>query len=40
VVEVGTVRRHIGLPTSMVSLVPAKARLDEHMLVVEMRNPS
>ena len=40
VVEVGTVRRHIGLPTSMVNLMPVKARLDNHMLVVEMRNPS
>lgn len=37
VVEVGTVRRHIGLPTSMLSLQPVKARLSERMLVVEMQ---
>src|SRR5579871_2546495 len=39
VVEIGTLRRHIGLPTSMAGLVPVKARLDQHVLVVEMRNP-
>lgn len=38
VVEVGTYRRHIGLPTSMASLVPAKARLEHDMLVIEMRS--
>jgi arsenite-transporting ATPase len=37
VVEVGTVRRHVGLPTSMASLVPARARLEEGTLVVEMK---
>ncbi len=36
VVEVGTVRRHIGLPNSMTGLVPVRARLDEGMLVVEL----
>jgi arsenite-transporting ATPase len=40
VVEIGTLRRHIGLPTSMAALMPVKARLDQNMLVVEMRNPS
>ncbi len=36
VIEVGTIRRHVGLPTTMASLMPAKARLHERMLVVEM----
>jgi len=40
VVEVGTLRRHVGLPTSMAGLVPVKARLEQDMLVVEMRNPT
>jgi arsenite-transporting ATPase len=38
VVEVGTLRRHIGLPTTMTHLTPSGARLDGTMLVVEMRN--
>ncbi|MGC8794616.1 MAG: ArsA family ATPase [Bryobacteraceae bacterium] len=37
VVEVGTVRRHIGLPTSMAALAPARARLDNGVLTVELR---
>jgi arsenite-transporting ATPase len=37
VVEVGTVRRHIGLPSSMAMLSPVRARLDEGVLVVELR---
>lgn len=37
VVEIGTTRRHIGLPTTMASLSPVKASLTERMLVVEMR---
>src|SRR6266702_2404159 len=37
VVEVGTLRRHIGLPTSMASLSPYKARLENKILTVEMR---
>ena len=37
VVEVGTLRRHIGLPTSMAALQPSKARLAGGKLVVEMR---
>jgi arsenite-transporting ATPase len=38
VVEIGTLRRHIGLPTSMAALNPVKARREERMLVVEMRS--
>ncbi len=38
IVEVGTLRRHIGLPTTMAALVPVKARMEHDMLVVEMRN--
>jgi len=37
VVEVGTVRRHIGLPSSMAGLSPVRARLDAGMLVVELQ---
>ena len=37
VVEIGTLRRHIGLPTSMASLMPVRARFESRMLVVEMR---
>ena len=37
VVEVGTLRRHIGLPRSMTALVPAKARLEHRVLTVELR---
>jgi arsenite-transporting ATPase len=37
VVEVGTLRRHIGLPTSMAALSPARARLENKTLTVEMR---
>jgi arsenite-transporting ATPase len=37
VVEVGTLRRHIGLPTSMASLEPSRARLERGKLVVELR---
>lgn len=37
VVTVGTVRRHIGLPTSMAGLTPVRARLDGGTLVVEMK---
>ena len=40
VVEIGTLRRHIGLPTSMSHLQPGRARLEQDVLVVEMRNPS
>src|SRR6195256_2697837 len=37
VVEIGTLRRHIGLPTSMASLSPSKARLENKILTVEMK---
>jgi arsenite-transporting ATPase len=36
VIEVGTVRRHVGLPASMGGLTPVRARLDEGTLVVEL----
>jgi arsenite-transporting ATPase len=38
VVEIGTLRRHIGLPTSMSALIPASARMDGTMLIIEMRS--
>ena len=37
VIEIGTIRRHVGLPTTMASLTPVKARLFGRKLVVEMR---
>jgi arsenite-transporting ATPase len=37
VVQVGTVRRHIGLPSSMSGLSPVRARLEEGLLVVELQ---
>jgi arsenite-transporting ATPase len=37
VVEVGTLRRHIGLPTSMAALEPSRARLLNRRLIVEMK---
>ncbi len=37
VVQVGTLRRHIGLPTSMARLEPARARLQEGILTIEMK---
>ncbi len=37
VVQIGTLRRHIGLPTSMAALTPAHARLENKVLTVEMR---
>jgi arsenite-transporting ATPase len=37
VVEIGTIRRHVGLPTTMSALMPGKARLNERTLVIEMR---
>jgi arsenite-transporting ATPase len=36
VVEIGTIRRHIGLPTTMTALQPSRARLDGRKLIVEM----
>jgi arsenite-transporting ATPase len=37
VVEIGTLRRHIGLPISMAGLTPARATLLNKMLTVEMK---
>ena len=37
VIEIGTIRRHVGLPTTMARLSPVKARLSGRKLVVEMR---
>ena len=37
VVEIGTLRRHIGLPTSMAGLAPTRARLENRILTVEMK---
>ena len=40
VVEIGTLRRHIGLPRSMAALVPSRAKLDNRILRVEMKETS
>ena len=40
VVEIGTFRRHIGLPRSMAGLLPARARLESQVLTVEMKEGS
>ena len=37
VVEIGTLRRHIGLPTSMAALSPGKAKLENRVLTVELK---
>ena len=37
VVEVGTLRRHIGLPTSMAALSPGRAKLENKVLTIEMK---
>jgi len=37
VVQIGTFRRHIGLPRSMAALTPSRARLESKVLTVEMR---
>ncbi len=37
VIEIGTIRRHVGLPNSMTDLAPAGARLEGGTLVVELR---
>jgi arsenite-transporting ATPase len=37
VIEIGTFRRHVGLPTSMAALQPARARLADRRLIIEMR---
>jgi len=40
VVEIGTLRRHIGLPRSMAELQPARATLEHRVLTVEMKEAS
>lgn len=40
VVEIGTLRRHIGLPTSMARLVPTRATLEEGTLSVRLEAQS
>src|SRR5262245_54708312 len=37
VVQIGTLRRHVGLPTSMAGLSPGRAKLDNKILTVEMK---
>jgi arsenite/tail-anchored protein-transporting ATPase len=37
VVEIGTLRRHVGLPRSMATLVPVRARLENRVLTVDMK---
>lgn len=37
VVEIGTLRRHIGLPSAMASLSPGRAKLENKILTVEMK---
>jgi arsenite/tail-anchored protein-transporting ATPase len=37
VVEIGTLRRHIGLPRSMAAMHPSRARLQNRTLTVEMK---
>jgi arsenite-transporting ATPase len=37
VVEIGTLRRHIGLPATMAALQPARARLQEAVLTIDMK---
>ena len=37
VVEIGTLRRHIGLPRSTETLLPSRARLENQVLTIEMK---
>jgi arsenite-transporting ATPase len=37
VIEIGSLRRHVGLPASMAGLSPVRARLDNKLLTVEMK---
>jgi arsenite/tail-anchored protein-transporting ATPase len=37
VVQIGTFRRHIGLPRSMAALMPSRAHLESRVLTVEMK---
>jgi arsenite-transporting ATPase len=36
VLQVGTIRRHVGLPTTMAALTPQRARLEGRKLIVEL----
>ena len=36
IVQIGTLRRHIGLPTSMAALSPARAKLEGNILTIDM----
>lgn len=36
IVEVGVIRRHIGLPQSMAALQPRRARFGDDVLVVDL----
>lgn len=38
VLEIGTLRRHVGLPTSMAALEPTRARLTAGKLIIELRD--
>jgi len=38
VVQVGSIRRHIGLPLSMANLTPVRAHLEKKVLTIEMRD--
>src|SRR5262249_18572919 len=40
VVEIGTLRRHVGLPTTMATLSPTRAKLENRILTVEMKETS
>lgn len=37
VVQIGSLRRHIGLPATMSALSPSRAKLDQNVLTVEMK---
>lgn len=37
VVEIGTLRRHIGLPRSMAALEPVRAKLETQFLTIELK---
>ena len=37
VIQIGALRRHVGLPTSMIHLTPTKATLEEGTLIIEMK---
>jgi arsenite/tail-anchored protein-transporting ATPase len=40
VIEIGTIRRHVGLPTTMAHLMPRKASLNGRKLIVELGETS